>query len=182
MKDLSYKTWGIRFIILWLLTISQNSQIISQITTMLTNSDDLSNWLITNDLLFSEKNEIIDARFEIALKELKEGNLNYLLVESEPQKVLIKDGKDDLFWVLIANRQDYFLLCAAETLNDPCRCLDRFYLYIPDKNLLQKIKPWYAWPSLARKNLVKTLNSYSLESLNADDFETYCELITYLRK
>lgn len=137
---------------------------------------------ITDDLIFSKTKESIDPRLNIALTELTVNNLNYLIVEGEPQKVLLKDKNDYLYWVMIANRQDYFLLCAAQTLNDPCRCLDRFYLYIPDKNLLQKIKPWYAWPSLAKKNLVKTLNSYSLETLNADDFETYCELITYLKK
>ncbi len=171
-----------RFIIFWFWAICPNSQLISQITTILTSSDDLPNWLISMDLLFSKQEESIDPRLDLALAELNVNNLNYLVVEGEPQKVLLKDKNDYLYWVLIANRQDYFLLCATQTLNDPCRCLDRFYLYIPDKNLLQKIKPWYAWPSLAKKNLVKTLNSYSLETLNANDFATYCELITYLKK
>lgn len=180
IKVINFKNSIMRFLIMLILIINTNSKSVSQI--VLTDSDDMLNWYLIDNILFSKKVKPVDTAYIFALSELREKNLNYLLVESEPQKVLIKDGKDDLFWILIANRQDYFLLCAAETLNDPCRCLDRFYLYIPDKNLLQKIKPWYAWPSLARKNLVKTLNSYSLETLNADDFETYCELITYLRK
>jgi len=169
-----------RLLIFFILLINSNSILLSQI--VLTDSNDMLYWYFIDHELFSKKEKTVDSVYDSTLAELKKQNLNYLIAEGEPQKVLLKDKKDYLYWVLIANRQDYFLLCAAQTLNDPCRCLDRFYLYIPDKNLLQKIKPRYAWPSLAKKNLVKTLNSYSLETLKADDFETYCELITYLKK
>jgi len=137
---------------------------------------------VIDDIIFSSEDANENFKIQLAIYQLEKNNLQYLKIDGQPEALVFRHREEVLHFGLIADRNEYFLLCSRKNKKNPCGCIDNFYLYIPEEDLLQKIKPWYAWPSLAKIKLVETINQLTSDSLEADGYTNYCDLIAYLRK